>query len=125
VEYAQESAHGVEVKSENYMTAYRLDNVEQKVNVGMVQCSHKVADVANWGKVAMCGSFPYRWQCLFRGDGDGSDAGGGQSICQWTPYSYSGTSFDSATWNRMPGFKKYDASTSGVRLSSVSGLSEA
>jgi hypothetical protein len=63
------------------MTAYRLDNVEQNVDSGMVQCSHKAADAADWGKVAMCNSFAYRWQCKYIGAGDASDTSGGKGIC--------------------------------------------
>ena len=63
-------------------TAFRLDNVDQAFDGAATACSHKLADSGNWGRVAMCNSFDYMWQCLYQGDGGGTtDTSGGKDIC--------------------------------------------
>jgi len=114
----------------NAITAFQLDNVDQQTDTAATACSHKAADSGNWGKVAMCASFPERWHCLFKGDGAGTtDVSGGKDICMWTPYKYSDAgvtdAWGAAEWNRMHGFAKSDAATAGVLLGEPTATTEA
>lgn len=106
--------HMIALVSDFTSSYYRWASLDQRPDYTPTKCTHLPEHSGDPGHVAMCKSFLYRHQCLNKAPGSAADsanrpAEGGQGRCAWTPYKYSNTAatgidFDSATWNRMPGF---------------------